>query len=143
MIKIGFDCKLYRGEPGVTGATGTIEVPTVKDTTLSHAADQIEASNRGSRYKKYLQGMIDGGIEVSFDYDTADTHCMAFLEASVERSLLPVYVELDEGIGLDADFEIFLNQSEQPLADTQKISFTCKPSAKAGREPAFVNNPPA
>ena len=144
-MKIGFDCKLYRGDPlddGAVSATGDIEVTTAKDVTLSHKADEVEASNRSSRYKKYLQGMIDGGIEVPFDYDTGDEHCMAFFTAALERKLLPLYVELDEGIGLDADFEIFMTNTDQPLAETEKITYSCKPSARAGREPDFVNNPP-
>ena len=146
-MKLGFECKLLRGEPGVTGDTATLEVKTVKDTSLLYTPDQIEVKNRTSKYKRYLAGMIDSGIEVEFDYDTTDVHCMAFLEASVEGTILPLYIEFEEGneindgIGLDADFEIFLSNSDQPLAELQKVAFTCKPSAKADREPNFVNDP--
>ncbi len=146
-MKIGFECKLYRGDPGVHGITATIEVDTVKDTSLLYAAGPIEVKNRTSKYKKYLQGMIDSGIEVSFDFDETDAHCMAFLEASAEKTLLPLYIEFEEpvdaylGIGLDADFAIFFTNADQPLAELETASFTCKPSAKATREPVFVNDP--
>lgn len=145
-MKLGFECKLFRGDPledGAVSATADIEVTSVKDVTLSHKADEVEASTRASQYKKYLQGMIDGGIDIPFNYDSEDIHCMAFLTAAIERKMLPLYVELDDGIGLDADFEVFIQNSEQPLTETEKVTFSCKPSARAGREPEFVNNPPA
>lgn len=138
-MKLGFDCKLYRSEPGViTGEPATIEVTTVKDTSLVHLSDAVEILNRSSRYKKYLQGMIDSGIEVNFDFDSEDAHCMMFLEAAVEGTLLPLYVELDDGIGLDADFEVFMQELSQPLSELESLAFNCKPSAKAGREPNFI-----
>lgn len=146
-MKLGFECKLYRGEPGVAGVTATIEAKTVKDTSLLYTSDQVEVINRTSKYKKYIAGMIDAGIEVNFDFDETDTHCMAFLEASVEKTMLSLYIEFEEpvdlylGIGLDADFVISLSNAEQPLAERQKVGFTCKLASKSTREPNFVNDP--
>ena len=134
-MNLGFECKLYRGAAGTKGAT---EVTTAKDVTPGHAADQIEASNRASAYKKYLQGMIDAGVEFNFDFSKDDAHCMAFLTAAVNRTDISVYVELAAGVGLDMDCCIFCGSLDQPLADSQKISFSAKPSAKAGREPIFT-----
>lgn len=138
-MNLGFECKLYRGTAGVKAAT---EVTTAKDVSPGFTADQVEASNRASSYKKYLQGMIDAGVEFNFDFDATDAHCMAFLTAAVNRTDLAVYVELATGVGLDMDCCIFTSSLDQPLADTQKISFTAKPSARAGREPNFINDPP-
>lgn len=132
---LGFECKLYRGAAGAKAST---EVTTAKDVTPGHTTDPVEASNRASAYKKYLQGMIDAGVEFNFEFDKDDAHCMAFLTAAVGRTDLAVYVELAVGVGLDMDCCIFTNSLDQPLADSQKISFSAKPSAKAGREPAFT-----
>ncbi len=134
MKGLGFECKLYRGTAGTKGAT---EVTTAKDVTPAHAADQIEASNRASAYKKYLQGMVDAGVEWNMEFDKDDAHCMAFLTAAVNRTDISIYVELAVSVGLDMDCCIFCNNLDQPLADSQKISFSAKPSAKATREPAF------
>lgn len=148
MRKLGFECKLYRGTPvskgddgkyqaGFVAATEENEVNSVKDTKLTMAPDEVEASNRKSKFKKYLSGMVDGGIEMDFDHDSADPHQQAIMQCAVTDKILPIYIELDEGIGLEADFEIFMKESNQPLQETQKISFTAKPSANAGREPEF------
>ncbi|MEI8244628.1 MAG: hypothetical protein WCI51_02290 [Lentisphaerota bacterium] len=135
MKQLGFELKLYRGTSGVKAAT---EVTTAKDVTPAHKADEVEASDRRSMYKKYMQGMIDAGVEFSFDFDKTDTHCMAFLAASVNRTDVSVYVELAAGVGLDMDACIFWQNSEQGLADVEKISFSAKPSAKSSRGPNFI-----
>ena len=147
-MKLGFECKLYRGTPVSKAVDGTYpagsvtvatanEVNSVKDVKLTLSPDEVEASNRKSKFKKYLSGMVDGGIEMDFDHDSADPHQQAIMECAFTDKILPLYIELDDGVGLEADFEIFMKESNQPLAETQKISFTAKPSADAGREPEF------
>lgn len=134
MKTMGFECKLYRGTAGTKAAT---LVDSAKDVTPAHNADQVEASDRKSAYKKYLQGMIDAGVEASMDFNKDDTHCMAFMTASVNRTDISIYVEMAVGVGLDMDCCVFIQNLEQPLADSQKVSFLFKPSAKATREPIF------
>ncbi|MDD5728827.1 MAG: hypothetical protein PHV59_09700 [Victivallales bacterium] len=134
-MKAGFECKLYRG---AAGAKATTEVDTAKDVTPGHDIDQVEASNRKSAYKKYLQGMVDAGVEWAMDFDKNDAHCMAFLAAAINRTDLAIYAELDTGIGLDMDCRIFTSAFEQPLSDSEKITFQAKPSATAAREPNFL-----
>ena len=135
MKTIGFELKLFRGTSGTKAAT---EVTTAKDVTPAHKADEVEASDRRSMYKKYIQGMIEAGVEFNFDFDKNDAHCMAFLAASINRTDISVYVELAAGVGLDMDACIFINSSDQPLAETEKISFNAKPSAKSSRGPNFI-----
>lgn len=132
---MGFECKLYRG---AVGSTASIEADTVKDVKPIYTPDEVEASNRKSKFKKYLQGMVDSGAEWDMDFDKDDPHCTAFLKAAVTSGALAIKVELDEGWYFDADCVIFMKENNQALADVQKVGFTAKPWANSPREPQFV-----
>ena len=132
---MGFECKMFRG---ATGATATIECKTVKDVKPIFTPDEVEASNRASKFKKYLQGMVDSGAEWDMDFDKNDAHCAAFPKAAVTGGALAIKVELDEGWYFDADCVIFLKDNTQSLADVQKVSFSAKPWANATRDPQFI-----
>jgi len=129
----GYLTKLEKLDPPSTWE----EVAQIRDLSGPAAeADQIEASHRGSRWRKYVAGMVDGG-EVSFDvvfdpdhgsHDPTVAGSMYDLLESGEVQQYRITFPGQAGATTTATFDAFVSGFEvtSPLEDAITADLTLK-----------------
>lgn len=137
-LKLGFEAKLYIG---AAGSTPTTEAKNVKDVTVNLESAEVDASSRVSgKFKIYLSGLIDAGIEFKMNVDADDAVLTIIRTAWLARSPIAVKVELGDGMAFDSDVIITNFTNEQTQEDVITYSVTLKPTmTDADRPPQIIS----
>lgn len=140
MAKIGLNGKLHYSAT----LMGAIPVWTlfsnVRDLTLSLEAGEADVSTRASRFKMFLESLIDATVEWESVWDPSDTTLTALRTAflagnAVALAIMDDLVATSGAQGLQADFIITQFGRNEPLADGMMVPITAKP--------AYSTTPPA
>lgn len=133
---LGLNCKLYRGTAGTRAIT---EMSNITDLRLEMEHDEADITTRASGgWKMTLPALRDAEIRFEMLYDSSDPDFTAVRSAFFARGALAFFVTDGSGCGLDCDCIVTGFSIVQDLTDAVKVSVTLKPSASAGRVPAWV-----
>lgn len=137
-LKLGFEAKMYIGP---AGSTPTTEAKNIKDLTINLESAEVDVSSRASgKFKIYLPGLVDAGLEFKMNVDEDDTTLTTIRTAWLARTPIAAKVELGDGMAFDADFIITNFNNEQPLEEALTYSVTMKPTmTDATRPPQIVS----
>lgn len=135
-LKLGFEAKLFIGAAGVTPTT---EAKNVKDVTINLESSEVDASSRQSgKFKIYLAGMIDAGIEFKMNVDADDPVLSTIRAAWLARNAIAVKVELGDGMAFDTDAIVTNFTNEQAQEDVISYSVTLKPTMTSTDRPPQI-----
>ena len=139
MIKLGLDCKLYRGTAGTSAAT---LMKNVKDVTVSLESGEADITTRAANGWRVSKATLkEGSLEFVMNYDTEDADMLAIQQAYFNNTAIALFASDGDGSGLDADFSITSFSIEQPLEEAMTVSVTAKPTnigGTAGRAPQWT-----
>lgn len=130
--RIGQECKLYRNTG--TNATPTwSEVTGVRDLSLPLAADKVDISDRGSRFKKETGGMIESAISFQLTYrngnaDHAALRAAMLNKTAIEFAVMSGDITTSGEEGLRSFCEVFTFNHEQPLSDGVTVDVEIAPT---------------
>ena len=125
-LQLGFEAKMFVGP---AGSTPTTEAKNVKELTINLESAEVDATSRASgKFKIYLPGLIDAGLEFKMNVDEDDTILTTIRTAWLARTPIAAKVELGDGMAFDADFIITNFTNEQSLEDVVAYSVTMKPT---------------
>lgn len=135
-LKLGFESKLYIGP---AGATATTEAKNVKDVTLDLESAEVDASSRASgKFKIYIQGRIDAGLEFKMNVDEDDTTLSTIRTAWLNRTAIAVKVDLGDGMAFDTDAIVTKFTNEQPDEEIISYSVSVKPTMVSADRPPQI-----
>ena len=135
MIKLGLDCKLYRGEAGSTAETLMVNV---KDVTLSLSTGTADITTRAAEgWRVSVATLKEGTISTTMLYDPEDADFQVVNDCFLNNKPLALFVTDGAGSGLDADFVVSQFEQAQNLEEGVTISVTFNPTL-AGRAPRYV-----
>jgi hypothetical protein len=133
---IGGDCKLYYDSASSVASPTWVLIPKAQDVNLPDSLEEVEASARHSKEKKYLGGQQDMGIEFGYLYDTADDTVFAFLRtAYINRTPIQV-AEADGAIATVGTtygknwYIVTSMPSAEELNGAKNFQITMKPTIK-------------
>lgn len=134
MSCLGFDGKAYYNT-GTNASPTWVEITNVRDVTTSASADTAEISDRGSKFKKYCQGMIDLETTINMTYRVADASVAALRVHFLARTTVEVLFTDNDITAASSTIEgyryfahVTSQDFEQPLTDGQTIAMTFKPA---------------
>ena len=134
MVKIGLECKLYRGTAGATAAT---EVKKVGDVTITLDKGEADVTTRDSNGWKQLRGTLkELSAEFNIKHDPTDATYLAFQDSYLNGTQLSLFFSDGDGNGPEADCEVFSFGEDQPLDGAVVNKVTVKPT-DAGRAPIW------
>lgn len=125
-IKIGLNCKFYRGAAGATAGT---EIQNVKDLTMNLEVTEEDATTReGDGWETPEPILFRMSLEWEMNWKPGDANFQALRQAFFAKSAIAL-AALDGvgGEGIDADFKIFKFARSEPVAGIVKVSVTAKP----------------
>lgn len=135
-LKLGFESKLYIGAAGSTPST---EAKNVKDLTLNLESAEVDVSSRQSgKFKIYLSGLIDAGLEFKMNVDPDDATQTTIRTAWLARTAIAAKVDLGDGKAFDSDWIVTNFNNEQPLEEAIAYSVTLKPTMTSADRPPQV-----
>lgn len=142
--KIGIDCKIYYCEAGIAGTPVWTELTLVTNPSIEFAADEADASDRGSIFKKYLTGQIDAPLTIEMHRNVGHAGYQAFRDAFFNRTNIGVAMASGdiETIGTEyfqADWKVSSFPWSEPLNETGTISATLKIAGDSAEEPEIVD----
>jgi hypothetical protein len=144
-VRLGFQGKTYRNT-GTFGGPVWVEVPNIRDNTLTLEGTEADATTRaGGGYKQTMLALIDAGVEFDVLWDPADANFTAFRTAFFARSVVGMGifdgdVTVSGTQGLKADMNVLSFSRGEPLDGmmTAKVKIKPGPSANA---PVWVTIP--
>lgn len=140
MAKIGLNGKLHYSAT-LMGATPVWTLfNNVRDLTLAMEAGEADVATRASRFKMYLEALIDASVDWESVWDGSDTTLTALRAAflagtPVALAIMDDLVATSGAQGLQADFIITKFGRNEPLADGMMVPISAKP--------AYSTTPPA
>ena len=111
-IKLGFECKLYIGTAGSAPST---EAKSVTDVQVPFESSAVDSTTRRTgKFKTYVPGMIDTGLEFKIHSDEDDTILSTIRTAYFSRGAIAIKVDLGDGYYFQSDMivENFTNGQE-------------------------------
>lgn len=141
MIKVGLECKMYRG---AAGAIASILVKNIKDVTLNLENEEADVTTRAAEgWHMFVATLKNGSVEFAMNYDPDDADLAAITAAWNNRTPIALFVSDGEGNGLDADFVITQYNISEPLTEAREVSVTARPTnigGASGRAPNYISN---
>jgi predicted secreted protein len=126
MVKLGLDCKLFRG---AAGETATELVENIKDVSLNMETSEADVTTRKANgWKLSLATLKDASVECTVLFDTEDEDYNFFCDAFMNKTPIALFITDGDGTGLDADFSVTNFSMEQPLEEAVSVSVTFKPT---------------
>ena len=138
MYKIGFEAKIFYGVAGTKAAT---ELKHVADSvSLNIEKGSAEVAVRSSGWKKVLSGLKDASVEFTLAGDTSDAGFQAVQNAFFNDTPIALFIadSAENGVGLDADFEVISFNRTEGLEEVINYAVNVKPSANSAREPIWA-----
>lgn len=141
MALIGFSCVLSRNTASYATPTWVV-VENVRDATLKLEGSAADASTRFSRFREYVPGMLDAGLEFEANWDPSDADFAAFLDAYTGSTTLELLIldgpsATNGSEGIRASFLVESCTRNEPLGETVTASIVCKPAKNADAAPAW------
>ncbi|HUT10072.1 MAG TPA: hypothetical protein VMY35_17355 [Phycisphaerae bacterium] len=112
-VRIGLDCKFYRGP---AGALASLEVKNVKELTLVLELTEEEATTREAEGWEMTEPILfRSSLEWTMNWKPSDTNFAAFKTAFFAKAAIAL-AALDGpgGEGLDADYKMFRFTRAEP-----------------------------
>ena len=135
MIKLGLDCKLYRGE---AGENPEILMVNVKDVTLGLSTGTADITTRAAQgWRVSVATLKEGTISTSMLYDPDDADFAAVNDCFLHNKPLALFVSDGEGSGLLADFVVSQFEQTQNLEEGVGVSVTFNPTL-VNRAPRYI-----
>ena len=138
--QIGNAYKAYRATAAVASvAAATVAemtwnlVTNVKDVTTNLEASEADATTRGSTFRQYIAGMLDGSVEFEMIADSADADFTALQAAFFAKTTVPMAfmngaIATAANEGFVANFSVINFTRNEPLEETVTVSVTLRPS---------------
>jgi len=144
-VKTGNEAKAYHN----TGTYGTPvwdEIANIRDLTLAVEKNKIDASTRGSTWRKNKFGLKDASVDFQmiFDEDDADFEVVrdAFFaapaNAAVEFAIMSEDITTVGSEGLRALFEVASFTKNEPLEDIQTVDVSIAPVPSTDADPEWL-----
>ncbi len=139
--KIGMNCKLFRNT-GSYGSPTWVEVPTVRDATLSCERTEADASYRGGGgFENVMWTLMKINVEADMVWDTADAGFAAIRAAFFANTPIE-FMALDGANssgsqGVRATMGVGKFNRAEPLAGIAAAAISLKPYPSANN-PAWV-----
>ena len=138
---VGFDGKVYYNDKADTTSAGAgtyevpvwVEIPMVKDVTVSSSADKIDDTDRGSTFKKYCAGQFDLDAVMNLSYRNGNAILEVIRDAWLARTTLDVMIlDGDEATTGTEGFRIqtkcFTHDWEQTMSDVMMVDINLAPT---------------
>ena len=127
----GRDAHLYLNTGTVSTPTWT-EITEAMDFSAPMTADQINRSDRSTRFKLFAAGGIDLGVSFKFNYRNGSANfdslwALFIAGCGAEFALMDGPIATAGSEGIRAGFMVFASSFEFPLEDGQTIDFELKP----------------
>ena len=140
MIKLGLDCKLFRG---TAGSTANTEMTNVKNVTLNIEKGEADSTTRAAAgWKMSIATLKEASIEFEMLYDPTDADFLALQSAFFGGTAISIFVSDGSGGGLDCDAVVMNFNIDQSLEEAVTVSVTLKPTnigGANGRAPSWVS----
>jgi len=143
----GLRSKTYVGAPGLDVATLVVEGKLLKiarEDSFELTAGEIDATGRGSTWRKYIQGLKEGSVPLTMLYHP-DRPGFKLLREAYDSGDAVSYGMFDEyGYGFIMDGIVTAFSMNRPLEDVVTCSVTLRPTDYPttadpdGREPTWV-----
>lgn len=139
---VGLDCKATRSTGGSFGSptwTGG-ELTQAQDVSIARERTEISASNRGSKFEKFLVGLKKYGVDIKLVRDNADTNQLA-LETAYEAGSIVTMAFSDGVIAtvgtryMKCDMIVTKFAEGEPLEGFATIDITLKLHAGSSNDP--------
>ena len=134
MSILGFDGKIYYNNADLTAGGPTfVEMTNARDVTTTASSDASDASDRGSFYKNFIQGMIDLETSTTLTYRTGDP-AIAYFQGLFENRGTTIIQVLDGpndvagSEGYQYGCFVASLDFEQNLNDSMTFNMTFKPT---------------
>ena len=125
-IKLGFECKLYIGTAGSAPAT---ELKSISDVSLTLESSAVDATTRRTgKFKTYIPGMIDCGLEFKIHADADDANLTTLRTQWLARGAIAVKVDLGDGSYFQSDMIIENFSNDQATEDIVAYNVSLKPT---------------
>ncbi len=127
----GQKAKLYRNT-GTDAVPVWVELTEVIDLDIPTTAEEYDDSNRGSKYNKYDQGLVDLSVTGNMTYRNGNTNCDYIRDALLAGTSFQI-AAMDGDIttsgvtGPRFFCKVFDYSRSQPLKDGQKAALAFKP----------------
>ena len=141
----GLDAKIYYNAGSYASPTWT-EIANVKDVTPSLEATDIAVANRSaSGWTEHIQGLKDGEVSFSVDWDTAAAGFSNLKDAFFDSSDLEMLIldgpETTSGQeGLRATMQVLSFTRNEPLEDVLTVDVTVKPTPNSDANPEWYTS---
>ena len=126
-MKIGLNCKFYRGD---AGSIATTEVKNVRDVSTDLSLSTEDATTREAEGWEVIETILfSGNLEWEMlAKDTTDANLTAFRTAFLARTAIALAV-LDKvnGEGMDADYKITGFKRQESLKGIVSYAITAQP----------------
>ena len=125
-IKLGFECKLYIGTAGSAPST---EAKSVTDVQVPFESSAVDATTRRTgKFKTYIPGMIDTGLEFKIHADEDDSILSAIRTAYFNRGAIAIKVDLGDGYYFQSDMIVDNFSNAQSTGDIVAYDVKLKPT---------------
>ena len=125
-IKLGFECKLYIGTAGSAPST---EAKSVTDVQVPFESSAVDATTRRTgKFKTYIPGMIDCGLEFKIHADADDANLTTLRTQWLARGAIAVKVDLGDGTYFQSDMIIENFSNDQATEDIVAYTVSMKPT---------------
>ncbi len=134
-MPVGFDAKLYLNTGSYASPTW-VEITEARDVSAPLDVNEVDNSDRGSKFKKYDAGQLDLSLTFNMTYRNGNTNFATLQTAVLGRSSLEFAV-MDGAIATSGSEGwrmtcVVLSQGlQQPLADGQTVDVSAKPTYDA------------
>ena len=142
MARQGFDGYLYYNSASF-GTPTWVPITNVKDVDLSMDATKIDASDRGSRWKKTLAGSIEAGVTFALTYDTTTAwydvlHAAFVAGTTVDMAVMDGLIATAGSEGLRGEMSVLQFSRPEPLDGEMVTNVTIAPAPSAEVSPAWM-----
>lgn len=125
-FKLGFEAKLFIG---TAGAAPSDELTNITDVSISLESPEVDVTARNSgKFKTYIPGMIDAGVEFSIFADADDTKLTQLRTAWLARTAIAVKVELGDNAFFQSDMIVSNFSNDQQTEEAISYQVTLKPT---------------
>ena len=129
---LGRNARLYRNTGTIATPVWT-EVTEARDLQLPMAADQVEQSDRSTRFKLYDAGGIEMAFTGKLSYRSGNANCEALRDLMLENcaeqmALMSGDIATAGSEGIKAGMKCFNNSHDYPFTDGMSVDIELKPS---------------
>ena len=137
---VGLEMKMYYDSASSAGSPTWVEMPRVKDVSVSDTKTQVDVSRRESDNMLFAGGQKDVSLEFGYQYRKGATGTDTIFDALAASyaSNTPMHILVVDGVvpppsgdttrGVEMWVEVFDFGSDQPLNDGVVYNVTAKPT---------------